>query len=283
MLKRVLYGGGGAAGALAAAYFLGSLTLGGAFAAQPPPPVSPTQVTTQTSPAKPPAQPVGNQTSTAAQSTTSDQETGAADKNTQDQQPGYTSSVTVPADSNANGETDEAASLQGKAKITADQAKAAGLAQFPGATIQQVGLENENGNVVYAVQLTDKSGKAQDVKVDAGTARVLNVEASGADGSESQAGSGGRRSHRSHSVPPSSSSRRQRTGLSVAWLACRAIARCCRVRSRCSTTSISSSERPTKPVPNVPLSTSATAAGMDHPMTGRSSAAAASNATSVAR
>ena len=67
---------------------------------------------------------------------------------------------------------------------TADQAKAAALAQFPGATIKQVELQDENGTPVWGVTLTDASGAAQDVKVDGTSGQVVSAEADGADGAE---------------------------------------------------------------------------------------------------
>lgn len=150
MLKRMLYAGG-AAGALAGAYLLGSVMLGGAFAQTPPPPAQPT-APDQTGP--------------------------------QQNQPGYSGSIPVPQDQSGQSEADEAQALQSQAKITADEAKNAALTQFPGATVKKVELDNENGALVYSVQLTDASGKAQDVKVDAGNGKVLHVEADGPEGAE---------------------------------------------------------------------------------------------------
>jgi uncharacterized iron-regulated membrane protein len=77
--------------------------------------------------------------------------------------------------------------------ITADQARTAVLVQFPGATVRQVQLEDENGTVVYGVQLTDAAGKGQGVKVDANTAQVLQAQPDGPEGQQSgvEAGNGG--------------------------------------------------------------------------------------------
>lgn len=61
----------------------------------------------------------------------------------------------------------------GNPAVTADQAKAAALVQFPGATVISVQLDDENGQLVYSVELTDASGVSQDVKVDAMTGTVL--------------------------------------------------------------------------------------------------------------
>ncbi len=153
MIKRLLFGGG-MAGALVAAFLLGSVTLGVAGAQAPTAPATP---------------------QTAAQQDQVKQE---------QEQPAYTGSIQAPQDQKDQSEQDEAKALAGMAKITADQAKEAALAQFPGATVNKVELENENGSVVYSVQLTDKSGKAQDVKVDAGNAKVLATEAGGPEGHE---------------------------------------------------------------------------------------------------
>lgn len=149
MLKHVL-SAGGAAGALATAYLLGALTLGGAVAA--PGPAQPTPTGDQSGPRQ--------------------------------QQPAYTSSIAVPQNQTGQSETDEAAALLSQAKITADAAKAAALAKFPGATARGVGIDNENGALVYSVSLTDSAGKGQDVKVDAGNGAVLHVEADEAGGAE---------------------------------------------------------------------------------------------------
>jgi len=61
--------------------------------------------------------------------------------------------------------------------ITAEQAKAAALAANPGATASSVGLDDENGCLVYGVQLSNGA----DVKVDAGNGQVVHTEAAGAD------------------------------------------------------------------------------------------------------
>ena len=81
-------------------------------------------------------------------------------------------------------EQSESAALASQAKLTADQAKAAALAQFPGATVTRTELDNENGTVVYSVQLTDSAGKGQDVKVDAASGAVLQAQADGPEETE---------------------------------------------------------------------------------------------------
>ncbi len=146
--KRTLYSGG-FLGALAAAFLVGSLTLGSAFANQP--------------------QPVAG-----ADQAESSQET---------QDPGYHGSIQVPQSQANQSEQTETAALQGLAQITADQARQAALVQFPGANVSTVTIENENGSLVYSVQLTNAQGP-HDVKVDAGTGQVLHVDAGDQEGPE---------------------------------------------------------------------------------------------------
>jgi uncharacterized membrane protein YkoI len=83
----------------------------------------------------------------------------------------------------AGKESDEAASpaeraemaqLQKLARITADQARSAALAQVPGTATISV-LENEDGNLVYGVTVKTTAGE-KEVKVDAGNGKVLHVE-----------------------------------------------------------------------------------------------------------
>lgn len=154
--KRTLYKGG-VLGALAASYLLGSVTLGGAFAQQPPP--QPAPMTQQAGP--------GQQT----------------------QEPNYRGSIQVPANAAGTNEQAEGQALQSLARITADQARQAALAQFPNANVSGVQLENENGSLVYSVRLTDAQGQQREVKADAGNAQVLRV-GSGADSGERQRAEG---------------------------------------------------------------------------------------------
>lgn len=73
----------------------------------------------------------------------------------------------------------ESERLKSLARITPEQASAAALAQVPG-TVKKVELENEDGNVVYGVEIKTADGES-DVKVDAGDGRVLHVEKDGED------------------------------------------------------------------------------------------------------
>lgn len=98
------------------------------------------------------------------------------------QQPAYNASIKVANPQNDNGtevneaiekqnEAAESQALQARAKITADAAKSAALKAVPG-TVKKVALDNENGNLVYSVEIQAVSGSI-DVKVDAGNGQVL--------------------------------------------------------------------------------------------------------------
>lgn len=119
--------------------------------------------------------------------------------NNQDDKVKYSSSVQIPDDPNEKedaddeedndadekgeadnpdvedqAETAESARLQPLAKITAEQAKSAALAKFPG-TVKKVELEKEDGNVVYGIEIKTADGD-RDVKVDAGNGQILHIE-----------------------------------------------------------------------------------------------------------
>jgi len=72
-------------------------------------------------------------------------------------------------------ERSEAAQLASLARIDVTQATAAALAQVPG-TVLKVELDNDDGNIVYSVEIITSTRKIKDVKVDAGTGDVLHVE-----------------------------------------------------------------------------------------------------------
>jgi uncharacterized membrane protein YkoI len=102
--------------------------------------------------------------------------TGAAvatetDGGANDQTPSYTGSITVTDTANLS-EADEATALAGQARITIEQAKAAALAANPGATVVKAELDNENGALVYSVELSTGA----DVKVDAGNGAILHTD-----------------------------------------------------------------------------------------------------------
>jgi uncharacterized membrane protein YkoI len=139
--------GGGIAGALLVVLLVGSLTT--IVFAQGPTPSAPPQAQTEEQ----------------------------ADTGPNDQSPSYGSSIRVnDAQYEGVSEADEAAALAGLATITPEQAKAAALKANPGTTVVKVELDNENGALVYSVELSN----GLDVKVDAGNGAVLYTD-SGAD------------------------------------------------------------------------------------------------------
>lgn len=100
------------------------------------------------------------------------------DRDDQNQEPSYVGSIRVDqARFDGMSEADEAAALQGMATLSADQAKAAAEAANPGATAVKVELDNENGVLVYSVELSN----GLDVKVDAGNGAILHTEQADAD------------------------------------------------------------------------------------------------------
>ena len=94
------------------------------------------------------------------------------------QSPIYKGSITVSqAQNDGMNEAQEAAALQSQTKISAAQAEAAALAANPGTKVVKTELDNENGALVYSVQLSN----GLDVKVDAGNGKILHSEQGGAD------------------------------------------------------------------------------------------------------
>ena len=91
---------------------------------------------------------------------------------------------TADTDAEDQAEIAESARLQSMARITPEQAKSAALAQVSG-TVKKVELENEDGNVVYGVEIKTADGGERDVKVDAGNGQVLHSETSAENDGES--------------------------------------------------------------------------------------------------
>jgi hypothetical protein len=92
------------------------------------------------------------------------------------------------ADQSGAGESSDTA-LQSQAKITPGEANQAALAAAPG-TVNKVELGNENGSVVYDVEIT-ANGTTTDVKVDAGNGTILGQDSgqdSGGDQGKSETG-----------------------------------------------------------------------------------------------
>ncbi|MGE8079829.1 PepSY domain-containing protein [Peribacillus loiseleuriae] len=81
-------------------------------------------------------------------------------------------------------DSNEQAKLQKEASITQDEATKTVLAQYQGGTIKQVELEDEDGSVVYGVDVVSKDGKSYDVKVDAKTGKITKAEDDNENGNE---------------------------------------------------------------------------------------------------
>jgi len=105
-----------------------------------------------------------------AQTPTTPTTTATPNNNVNEQYPNYAGSIQAP-ESN----TDQ--QLAASAKITPDQAKASALKDptVAGGTVTGVSLDNENGNLVYSVQIV-KGSTSYDVKVDAGNGNTLFIE-----------------------------------------------------------------------------------------------------------
>lgn len=99
------------------------------------------------------------------------------EKQKDEQNPAYSSSIQTnnPQDTSElegkDNEVLESSSLQSLAKINAEEAKATALKAVQG-KIMNISLDNENGNVVYSVEVQTAKG-ITDVKVDAGNGQIL--------------------------------------------------------------------------------------------------------------
>lgn len=103
-------------------------------------------------------------------------ESAAEDNKADVQEPAYKGSVAAPADNGKEeNKADEQKLLSTLAKITAQQAEDAAIKAVPGGQAIKAELENENGYVVYGVQVKAQN-KNLDVKVDAGNGQVLSIQ-----------------------------------------------------------------------------------------------------------
>ena len=132
-------------------------------AAQPPPPV-PTE-----------APKGGPDTDTVEQQ--DGPQSGAQDAETKD---GTVDAETKDDANKPDNEVADAAALAGKATVTADQAKATALAANPGATVVKAELGDENGVIVYSVELSTGA----DVKVDAQKGTIISTDQAGSDAND---------------------------------------------------------------------------------------------------
>jgi uncharacterized membrane protein YkoI len=96
------------------------------------------------------------------------------------EQPHFKGSIAAPQEKDQGNEAAESKQLQRLATIDQATAEQAALKAVPG-TVKKTELENEDGFVVYGVEIAGNDGKTYDVKVDAGNAKVLQREVDGAD------------------------------------------------------------------------------------------------------
>jgi uncharacterized membrane protein YkoI len=132
-------------------------------AAQPPPPV-PTEA------------PKGEPDTGAAEQQDGAQ-TEVPDSETKD---GTVDAETKDGANQPDNEAADAAALAGNATVTADQANATVLAANPGATVVKAELDDENGVLVYSVELSTGA----DVKIDAQKGNIVNTDQAGSDAND---------------------------------------------------------------------------------------------------
>ncbi|MGI9017968.1 MAG: PepSY domain-containing protein [Euzebya sp.] len=111
-----------------------------------------------------------------------DSQPAADAQGAEENDPALNSSITAPQDESLS-EADEATALEDLATITPAQAEQA-AADTVGGTAGTAQLGNENGSVVYEVEVTDDAGMVHEVKVDAGNGSVLAQEAEGNEADE---------------------------------------------------------------------------------------------------
>ena len=104
-------------------------------------------------------------------------QSGAQDGETKD---GTADTETNDGTEQPDNEAADAAALAGKATVTADQAKATAVAANPGATVVKAELGDENGVIVYSVELSTGA----DVKVDANSGKIVSTDQAGSDANE---------------------------------------------------------------------------------------------------
>ena len=189
MLKKILTGTGIAA-ILTAMFFLGSLTLGSVFA-HTQDNTSPVQAFVQgadddadeTAVEGPDLDDIELEEQVGEQSELDDDTAEATVEDldiddVEEQQPQYTGSILVDdAQYEGMSEAEDAAAFQRFAKVTANEAEAAAIAANLGATVVETELDNENGVLVYSVELSN----GNDVKVDAGNGQILHTESDDVD------------------------------------------------------------------------------------------------------
>jgi uncharacterized membrane protein YkoI len=104
-----------------------------------------------------------------------DQDEGSEAAETPGQENGSEQESAASEAADDKGEKAESATLASLAKIDRAQAEQAALVKVPG-TATAAELGNENGNVVWEIDVKAKDGTQHEVKVDAGNGTVLMAE-----------------------------------------------------------------------------------------------------------
>ncbi len=109
-----------------------------------------------------------------AANTTKAKSAQAIDTQKDVQEPSYVASIKAPQTTEDN-EIREAKILANYAKITSKDAENAALAKVSGKVVK-TSLDNENGYIVYSIEILTPSGMKKDVKIDAGNGTILHID-----------------------------------------------------------------------------------------------------------
>lgn len=99
------------------------------------------------------------------------------------QDPTLDGSIQTPEDESLS-EADEAKALEGLAKISPADAEQLALAAVPGTVNGPAELANEDGSVIYEMEITAADGTVTEVVIDAGNGAVLAQETGDSEGDE---------------------------------------------------------------------------------------------------
>lgn len=111
-------------------------------------------------------------------------ETTEQQEDTEEQEPKLDGSITVE-EVEGESEQEESARLSKQADIMQEQAENAALKAVPG-EITETELGNENGSLIWEVEITQANGSQVEVKVDAANGTVLAQEAEDEDEDEDE-------------------------------------------------------------------------------------------------
>ena len=118
--------------------------------------------------------------------------TGTEGAKQEEQDPNIEGSIAAPAENEAvedqENEAVESKQLEGLAKIDQAAAEKAALDAAVLGIVKDAELSNENGFVVWEIEVQASDGTLQEVKVDAGNGQILAQEAENDEGSEANEG-----------------------------------------------------------------------------------------------